>query len=100
MTANNTTAAAPRSVQNFQHQFDDFAIATSVWLQTHWLQVIIAAVIGVVIAAALYAVRRLGTRLCRPSEKVLDILPAPQQGAFSKEDGEVVVDAQGRRVGE
>ena len=42
----------------------------------------------------------LGTRLCRPSEKVLDILPAPQQGAFSKEDGEVVVDAQGRRVGE
>jgi arsenate reductase len=40
----------------------------------------------------------LGTRLCRPSEIVLDILPQPQQGAFSKEDGEVVVDAQGRRV--
>lgn len=40
----------------------------------------------------------LGTRLCRPSELVLDILPQPQQGAFSKEDGEVVVDAQGRRV--
>jgi arsenate reductase len=40
----------------------------------------------------------LGTRLCRPSEVVLDILPQPQQGAFSKEDGEVVVDAQGRRV--
>lgn len=40
----------------------------------------------------------LGTRLCRPSELVLDILPAPQQGAFTKEDGEVVVDAQGRRV--
>lgn len=39
-----------------------------------------------------------GTRLCRPSEKVLDILDAPQQGAFSKEDGEAVVDAQGRRV--
>ena len=32
----------------------------------------------------------LGTRLCRPSEQVLDILPAPQQGAFTKEDGEVV----------
>ncbi|MDI1268168.1 MAG: arsenate reductase (glutaredoxin) [Polaromonas sp.] len=30
----------------------------------------------------------LGTRLCRPSEAVLDILPAPQQGAFTKEDGE------------
>lgn len=40
----------------------------------------------------------LGTRLCRPSELVLDILPQPQQGAFSKEDGEAVVDAQGRRV--
>lgn len=40
----------------------------------------------------------LGTRLCRPSELVLDILPQPQQGAFNKEDGEPVVDAQGRRV--
>ncbi len=42
----------------------------------------------------------LGTRLCRPSEAVLDILPAPQQAAFSKEDGEPVIDAQGRRVRE
>ncbi|NMG66200.1 arsenate reductase (glutaredoxin) [Azoarcus indigens] len=40
----------------------------------------------------------LGTRLCRPSEVVLDILPRPQQGAFTKEDGEVVIDAEGRRV--
>lgn len=40
----------------------------------------------------------LGTRLCRPSEEVLDILPSPQQGAFSKEDGEAVVDAQGQRI--
>ena len=39
-----------------------------------------------------------GTRLCRPSELVLDILPNPQQGAFSKEDGEVVVNAEGQRV--
>lgn len=38
------------------------------------------------------------TRLCRPSEQVLDILPQPQQGAFSKEDGEAVVDAKGQRV--
>lgn len=37
----------------------------------------------------------LGTRLCRPSEAVLDILPQPQQGAFAKEDGEKVVNAQG-----
>ena len=40
----------------------------------------------------------LGTRLCRPSEAVLEILPQPQQGAFSKEDGELVIDAQGRRT--
>ena len=40
----------------------------------------------------------LGTRLCRPSEVVLDILPAQQQGAFTKEDGERVVDEQGKRV--
>lgn len=39
-----------------------------------------------------------GVRLCRPSELVLDILPAPQQGAFTKEDGEVVIDADGKRV--
>lgn len=40
----------------------------------------------------------LGTRLCRPSEAVLDILPTPQKGAFSKEDGEQVTDAAGQRV--
>ncbi|MCE9923954.1 glutaredoxin-dependent arsenate reductase [Aeromonas media] len=40
----------------------------------------------------------LGTRLCRPSEVVLEILPSPQQGAFTKEDGERVVDEQGRRI--
>ena len=40
----------------------------------------------------------LGTRLCRPSEGVLDILPTPQQGRFTKEDGEVVINAQGQRV--
>ncbi|OVZ62806.1 arsenate reductase (glutaredoxin) [Pigmentiphaga sp. NML080357] len=40
----------------------------------------------------------LGTRLCRPSEAVLDILPQPQQGAFNKEDGEPVIDKDGQRV--
>lgn len=40
----------------------------------------------------------LGTKLCRPSETVLDILPNPQRGAFNKEDGEAVVDAKGQRV--
>jgi arsenate reductase len=40
----------------------------------------------------------LGVRLCRPSELVIDILPSPQKGPFAKEDGEVVIDAQGHRV--
>lgn len=43
-------------------------------------------------------VTRLGTRLCRPSERVLDILPQPQRGPLAKEDGEPVVNAQGERV--
>lgn len=43
-------------------------------------------------------VTELGTQLCRPSETVLDILPQPQQAAFIKEDGEVVIDEKGRRV--
>ncbi len=41
----------------------------------------------------------LGVKLCRPSETVLDILPDAQRGAFTKEDGEQVVDARGRRSG-
>mgnify|MGYP000411511591 FL=1 len=40
----------------------------------------------------------LGTRLCRPSELVLDILPQAQQAAFTKEDGEAVVNDKGQRV--
>lgn len=39
-----------------------------------------------------------GTRLCRPSELVLDILNKPQQQEFTKEDGEVVINAEGQRV--
>jgi arsenate reductase (glutaredoxin) len=39
-----------------------------------------------------------GTRLCRPSETVLDILPVPQRGPFAKEDGEQILDERGERV--
>ncbi|MFC7513410.1 arsenate reductase (glutaredoxin) [Herbaspirillum sp. GCM10030257] len=45
-----------------------------------------------------FVVTPVGVRLCRPSEVVLDILPLPQKGPFSKEDGEAVIDAEGRRV--
>ena len=43
-------------------------------------------------------VTSLGTRLCRPSEKVLDILPEGQKGAFTKENGEKVINEKGTRV--
>lgn len=39
-----------------------------------------------------------GTILARPSEAVLDILPNPDIGPFTKEDGEVVIDTQGKRL--
>jgi arsenate reductase len=45
-----------------------------------------------------FVVTPLGARLCRPSELVLDILPLPQKGAFTKEDGEPVIDAEGKRI--
>lgn len=38
-----------------------------------------------------------GTKLCRPSEVVLEILPNPDIGPFAKEDGEVIIDEQGNR---
>jgi arsenate reductase len=40
----------------------------------------------------------IGAKLCRPSEVVLDILPHRQRGAFTKEDGEPVIDAAGKRI--
>jgi arsenate reductase (glutaredoxin) len=40
----------------------------------------------------------LGVKLCRPSETVLDLLPAPQRGEFRNEDGELVVDSTGHRT--
>nr|WP_314257971.1 arsenate reductase (glutaredoxin) [uncultured Devosia sp.] len=40
----------------------------------------------------------IGTRLCRPSEVVLDILENPDIGPFTKEDGEVIIDGEGKRL--
>ena len=45
-----------------------------------------------------FVVTELGTRLSRPSEVVLDILPLAQKNAFTKEDGEQVIDANGQRL--
>lgn len=46
-----------------------------------------------------FVVTPLGTRLSRPSEVVLEILPETHKGAFAKEDGEQVLDAEGKRIG-
>lgn len=45
-----------------------------------------------------FVVTELGVKLCRPSELVLDILSAPQLGAFIKEDGEIIIDKNGKRI--
>ena len=45
-----------------------------------------------------FVVTDLGVRLCRPSEVVLDILSAPQLHPFAKEDGEVIIDQQLKRI--
>ena len=45
-----------------------------------------------------FVVTPTGVRLCRPSEVVLDILPLAQKGPFTKEDGEMVINADGQRV--
>lgn len=45
-----------------------------------------------------FVVTELGVRLCRPSELVLDLLSAPQRAAYSKEDGEIIIDQQLKRL--
>lgn len=45
-----------------------------------------------------FVVTELGIRLCRPSEIVLDILSVPQIAAFIKEDGEIIIDKDGKRI--
>ena len=69
--------------------------------QPHWTdeQLLAAMVAHPILINRPLVVSPLGVKLCRPSEAVLDLLPTRQQGAFAKEDGEVVVDAQGQRVG-
>ena len=45
-----------------------------------------------------FVITPLGTRLSRPSEVVLEILPETHKGAFTKEDGEQVLDVEGKRI--
>ena len=75
--------------------YDELQLADAKWSDDALLDFMIA---HPILINRPIVVTPLGTRLCRPSELVLDILPTPQQGAFTKEDGEMVIDAQGRRV--
>ncbi|MBI5927089.1 MAG: arsenate reductase (glutaredoxin) [Aquabacterium sp.] len=75
--------------------YDELQLQDSKWTDDQLIDFMIA---HPILINRPIVVTPLGTRLCRPSELVLDILDAPQQAPFSKEDGEVVIDAQGKRV--
>lgn len=74
---------------------DELGLADSMWSDAELVDFMLR---HPVLINRPFVVTPLGTRLCRPSEVVLDILPDPQRGAFSKEDGEVLIDSEGRRV--
>lgn len=85
MTVSYTTAAASNATatdepppllrtESFQHQMAEFWNATSAWLHTHWLQILVAVLVGAAIAATLYGLRALGTKLCRPNRPSSDWL--------------------------
>ncbi|MEP6720362.1 MAG: arsenate reductase (glutaredoxin) [Variovorax sp.] len=75
--------------------YDELGLADSKWTDEQLLDYMVE---HPILMNRPIVVTPLGTRLCRPSEVVLDILPSPQKGPFTKEDGEAVIDAEGRRV--
>lgn len=75
--------------------YDDLKLDDRAWTDEQLLDFMVA---HPILMNRPIVVTPLGTRLCRPSEAVLDILPSPQLGAFKKEDGELVVDEKGQRV--
>jgi small-conductance mechanosensitive channel len=69
MTASTTSAAAKAPAApaaDLRANVHAFFVNLSGWLQSHWLQIIIAAAVAAVIVIVLYALRGLGSRLCRP----------------------------------
>jgi len=76
--------------------YDDLGLADAKWTDEQLLDFMVA---HPILMNRPIVVTPLGTRLCRPSEAVLALLPAPQRGAFTKEDGERVMDRSGNRVG-
>ena len=75
--------------------YDELGLGDPTWTDAQLLDFMVA---HPILMNRPIVVTPLGTRLCRPSERVLDILPAPQRAAFSKEDGEPVIDEKGQRV--
>jgi arsenate reductase len=75
--------------------YDELGLSDPKWTDTELVDFIVQ---HPILMNRPVVVTPLGTKLCRPSEAVLEILPDLQRGAFSKEDGEVVVDAEGKRV--
>lgn len=75
--------------------FDELKLDDPAWTDDQLLDFMVA---HPILMNRPVVVTPLGTRLCRPSEAVLDILPSPQRAALAKEDGEQVVDAKGHRV--
>jgi small-conductance mechanosensitive channel len=68
MAVSNTTPAAgpTHPAAAFDAQVRDLWNSSLAWFQTYWLQIVISAVIAAAIVAALYTLRGLGSRLCRP----------------------------------
>lgn len=75
--------------------YDELKLDDPVWTDEQLLDFMVA---HPILMNRPIVVTPLGARLCRPSELVLDILPSPQRGPFTKEDGERVVDEKGQRV--
>ena len=75
--------------------YDDLQLDDPKWTDDELIDFIVA---HPVLMNRPIVVTPLGTRLCRPSELVLDILPSPQLAPLAKEDGEPLIDAEGRRV--
>jgi arsenate reductase len=75
--------------------YDELGLAEDKWTESDLIGFMLA---HPILINRPIVVTPLGTKLCRPSEAVLDLLSEPQRAAFAKEDGQAVIDAQGKRV--
>jgi arsenate reductase len=75
--------------------YEELGLADSKWTEEELIQFMIE---HPILINRPIVVTPMGVKLCRPSEAVLDILPNPNIGPFTKEDGEVIIDEKGERV--